>query len=96
MSSTVTVSPSVPMLENDFSVGCNVAPWPGSANLQWMLDGILFGQTEINPADADTKSVVKGKAVERLAGNWTCLVTYNGKVGRASATLTLKGEISSK
>lgn len=62
--------------------------------MQWMLNNSPFGQhTEITSVSDSTKSVVREKATQRLVGNWTCVVGYKGKVGRASATLFVKGKI---
>lgn len=84
VSFTVSVSPSVPTLGSDVSLGCKVTPEPYGVTVQWMLNNRPFGTG---------KSVVKEKAFARVTGNWTCVVGYAGKEGRASATLAVKGKI---
>lgn len=85
------------MSENDFSVSCNVTPWPYGASVQWTLNNSPFvQQTEITSNHDTTNSVVREKATARLTGNWTCAVGYKGEVGRASATLTMNGKSLSK
>lgn len=85
------------MSENDFSVSCNVTPWPYGASVQWTLNNSPFvQQTEFTSNHDTTNSVVREKATVRLAGNWTCVMGYKGEVGRASATLTMNGKSLSK
>ncbi|XP_030248380.1 lymphocyte activation gene 3 protein [Sparus aurata] len=80
----VSVSPSVPMLGSDVSIGCKVTPEPHGVTVRWMLNNRPFRTAE---------SVVNVKASVRVTGNWTCVVGYEGKEGRASATLAVKGII---
>lgn len=94
MSSTVTISPAIAVLENDFSASCLVTPWSSAASVQWKLnDKALLLRPRLSQTDtAHTTSVVVDQATERLAGRWTCAVTHQGKEWTASATLTIEGE----
>ncbi|CAK6966220.1 lymphocyte activation gene 3 protein-like [Scomber scombrus] len=84
----VSVSSAVPISGDDLSITCKVTPWPSGAKVQWKLNNSPFYIT----VDRDTdKSVVMQKATRRLSGNWTCIVSYKGKEGRASASLSVKG-----
>lgn len=56
--------------------------------MKWMLNNSTF---EVTPNRDTTKRVVRVKATLRLTGDWTCVVDYKGKEGRASATLNVKG-----
>ncbi|XP_073340857.1 lymphocyte activation gene 3 protein-like [Pagrus major] len=80
----VSVSPLEPMLGSDVSISCNMSPEPYGVTVRWMLNNSPFGTA---------KSVLEEKASARMTGNWTCVVGYEGKEGRASATLTVKGII---
>ncbi|KAM8734936.1 lymphocyte activation gene 3 protein [Acanthopagrus schlegelii] len=80
----VSVSPVVPMSGSDVSISCKVTPESHRGTVRWMLNNRPFGTA---------KSVVNEKASARVTGNWTCVVGYKGKEGRASATLTVKGII---
>ncbi|XP_060936719.1 lymphocyte activation gene 3 protein-like [Limanda limanda] len=92
---TVSISPSVPLSGRDVSLTCQVTPgFDGSAAVQWMLNDSRFSRETRVTSPGDTfKSIVKEKASARLTGNWTCVVGYRGKEGRASATLTVTGII---
>lgn len=62
--------------------------------MHWMLNNSPFVPQTENASNKDTaKSVVREKATARLTGNWTCVMDYKGKEGRASAALTVKGKI---
>ncbi|XP_053289012.1 lymphocyte activation gene 3 protein [Pleuronectes platessa] len=93
---TVSISPSAPMSGKDVSFTCQVTPgFDGSAAaVQWMLNDSRFSrQTRVTSPGDKFKSIVKEKASPRLSGNWTCVVGYGGKEGRASAPLTVTGII---
>ncbi|XP_042345297.1 lymphocyte activation gene 3 protein-like [Plectropomus leopardus] len=90
----VSVSSPVSIWGKDVLITCNVNPWPQEASVQWMLNNSPFVPKPKIPSDRDTtQSVVREKATVRLTGNWTCVVGYKGKEGRASAALTVKGII---
>lgn len=89
---TVSVSPSVPMWESQFSISCNVTPQAPGATVQWTLNNSPVSEAIEISQSAPTLSVVRGIASANQAGNWTCVVGYKGEVGRASATLTMKGK----
>ncbi|TDH11641.1 hypothetical protein EPR50_G00063060 [Perca flavescens] len=90
----VSVSSLVSIWGNDVSISCKVTPWPYGASVHWMLNNSPFVPQTENASNKDTtKSVVREKATARLAGNWTCVMDYKGKEGRASAALTVKGII---
>lgn len=89
---TVSVSPSVPMWESQFFISCNVTPQAEGATVQWTLSNSSMSEAIEISQNASTLSVVSGIASASLTGNWTCVVDYKGEVGRASATLTLKGK----
>ncbi|KAE8288958.1 hypothetical protein D5F01_LYC12836 [Larimichthys crocea] len=86
----VSVSQSVAIWGTEVSVSCKVTPWPYGAGVQWMLNSSPFVPLTGIPS---VEGVVKERATEKLTGNWTCMVGYKGKQGRASATLTVKGII---
>lgn len=91
----MTISPAVVVLDMNFSASCQVTPWPSAASVQWELnDKALLLRPRVYETDAENKtSVVQDQASERLAGRWTCEVTHQGEVWRASATLTVEGEL---
>ncbi|XP_029283493.1 lymphocyte activation gene 3 protein [Cottoperca gobio] len=90
----VSVSSSVPTWGSYASISCNVTPWPHRASVQWTLNNIPFvPQTGTASRRETSKRVVKEKATARLTGNWTCVVGYKGKEGRASAAVTVNGII---
>lgn len=95
MSIPVSISPSVPISGKDVSVTCDVTPGPQGPTVQWMLnDSPFLPQTGILETNGETfDSIVREKATARLTGNWTCVVGYKGKEGRASAALSVKGEM---
>ncbi|XP_053182428.1 lymphocyte activation gene 3 protein-like [Scomber japonicus] len=84
----VSVSPAVPISGDALSITCKVTPLPSGAKVQWKLNNSPFYFTNYRNTD---KSVVMQKATRRLSGNWTCIVSYKGKEGRASASLSVKG-----
>ncbi|XP_035018570.1 lymphocyte activation gene 3 protein [Hippoglossus stenolepis] len=92
---TVSISPLVPIWGRDISVTCQVTPgFDAAAAVQWMLNDSRFSrQTRVTSPGDTLKSIVTEKASARLTGNWTCVVGYKGKEGRASATLTVTGII---
>ncbi|XP_035528536.1 lymphocyte activation gene 3 protein-like [Morone saxatilis] len=83
----VSISPSVPIWGKDVTISCNVNPWPNGATVQWTLNNSRF----LTPTAIMNKGFMREKAAARLTGNWTCVVDYKGKEGRASATLTVMG-----
>ncbi|KAM6994345.1 lymphocyte activation gene 3 protein [Tautogolabrus adspersus] len=88
----VTISPSVSIWGEDVSITCNVNPWPHGANVGWTLNNSPFvPQTDMTAIRQTPEQVVREEANPRVAGNWTCVVGYKGKVGRASSTLAVKG-----
>ncbi|XP_056236256.1 lymphocyte activation gene 3 protein-like [Seriola aureovittata] len=91
---TVSFSPPVLISRSYVSITCGVTPWLNEASVQWMLNNSPFiPQTGITLNRDSSKSVVSGKVKEGLTGNWTCVVSYKGKEGRASAALSVKGII---
>uniref|UniRef100_A0A3Q3KRU0 Ig-like domain-containing protein n=1 Tax=Monopterus albus TaxID=43700 RepID=A0A3Q3KRU0_MONAL len=89
----VSVSQSFPIWGSDVSVTCDVTPWPYGASVQWMLNNNLFVSRSIISNRNTPKSTVREKATARLTGNWTCVVGFKGKEGRASAVLSVQGFI---
>ncbi|XP_029359900.1 lymphocyte activation gene 3 protein [Echeneis naucrates] len=89
---TVSISPVVPILMMDVSIHCGVTHWPNGASVHWMLNNSPFvaGITSRRDPSARTLRI---KATEEVIGNWTCVVGYNGKQGRASAALSVRGII---
>ncbi|XP_068998594.1 lymphocyte activation gene 3 protein-like [Embiotoca jacksoni] len=88
----VSISPSVPIWGSNVAVTCNVTPWRDGASVQWLLNNSPFvPQSGISSIRAG--SVVKKKATAGVTGDWTCVVGYQGKEGRASATLSVRGII---
>lgn len=62
--------------------------------MEWMLNN--------NPYLPQAKTGLHGDKVSRVlrvtekeSGTWTCVVTYKGEKGQASAALDVKGEILS-
>lgn len=93
MSFIVSIFPPVPVLETNVLISCDVTPWPFGSRVNWMLNNSSFAQhTEISSNGYTTKSVVMGMVTANLAGNWTCVMEYKGKVGRASATMSVRGK----
>lgn len=93
LSFTVSISPSVPLWDSQFSMSCSVTPQAQGATVQWTLNNSSsIEATEISQTDT-AESTVRGVATASLAGTWSCVVSYKGKVGQASATLTMKGKI---
>uniref|UniRef100_A0A3B4UBS9 Lymphocyte activating 3 n=1 Tax=Seriola dumerili TaxID=41447 RepID=A0A3B4UBS9_SERDU len=91
---TVSFSPPVLISRSYVSITCGVTPWLNEASVQWMLNNSPFiPQTGITLNRDTSKSVVSGKVTEGLTGNWTCVVSYKGKAGRASAALSVRGII---
>ncbi|XP_068179482.1 lymphocyte activation gene 3 protein-like [Antennarius striatus] len=89
----VTVSPSAAISEKNVSISCNMTPWAYGASVQWMLNNNFVSQTGIITNRGMAGSVLREKATAGLSGNWSCIVGYRGKEGRASATLALIGII---
>ncbi|XP_059195845.1 lymphocyte activation gene 3 protein-like [Centropristis striata] len=89
----VSVSPAVPIWGNDVSISCDVTPWPQGASVEWTLNNSTFTPAGMAPKSDIAKHVVREKASVRLTGKWTCVVSYKGEEGRASAALTVKGII---
>lgn len=95
----VSVSPPVPTLGNDVSISCNVTPWPRGAILLWRLNGNpLVSQNGMKraprPGGDITGYVMKGKVTERISGEWTCAVLYQGQTKMlVTVPLSVKGEI---
>lgn len=90
---TVSISPSVPLLDSQFSMSCKVTPEAQGATVQWTLNNNSSIEAIETSQSKTTESTVRGVASARLAGNWSCVVGYKGQVGRAYVTLTTKGKI---
>lgn len=87
----------VPLLQESFSVNCHVTPWPAGAFVHWILNDRMFvPRTGLISRGDYSERIVNEKATEQLIGNWTCVVGYKGKVVRASAALSLRGEMLKK
>lgn len=70
-----------------------MTPQAQGATVQWTLNNnSSIEAVEISQTNS-TESTVRGVASPSLAGNWSCIVSYKGEVGRASATLSTKGKI---
>ncbi|KAM9852081.1 lymphocyte activation gene 3 protein [Aulostomus maculatus] len=90
----VSFSPAAPIAGNDVSVTCSVTPQPSGATVQWRLNNRPFRlSNEITSSSDTVKHVVTESATTRLTGQWTCVVSYNGKEGQASANVSVKGII---
>lgn len=90
---TVSISPSVPLMDSQFSMSCKVTPEAQGATVQWTLNNNSSIEAIKTSQRDTTESTVRGVASARLAGNWSCVVGYKGQVGRAYVTLTTKGKI---
>ncbi|XP_047454395.1 lymphocyte activation gene 3 protein-like [Mugil cephalus] len=86
----VSISPPFPVWGNNILVTCNILPRPRDASVQWMLNNSPFVPRSAMATDK-AESVVTEKATMKLSGNWTCVIGYEGKEGRASATLSVGG-----
>lgn len=86
----MSISPSTAMAGESVSISCNVTPWPNEANVQWTLNKSPYVPRSITNRGA-SKRVVRVEATSKVSGNWACAVTYQGKEGQASSTLTMKG-----
>lgn len=72
-------------------------PWPFGARVNWTLNNGSFVQhSEIFSNGYLKESCVMGTASANLAGNWSCVMDYQGKVGRASATMSVRGKALNK
>ncbi|XP_034553173.1 uncharacterized protein LOC117822504 [Notolabrus celidotus] len=90
----VTISPPAAIEGQSVSITCTVTPWPYGANVQWTLNNSPFvPRTETTTDRGLSNKVVREEATSRVSGNWTCVVAYKGKHGKASATLAMKGII---
>lgn len=90
----VSIFPSAVMGGENVLISCNVTPWPYGADVQWTLnDSPFVPQTESITNREASNRVMREKATSKVTGNWTCVVTYQGKRGQAFATLTIKGII---
>lgn len=86
----VFISPSVPLLDSQFSMSCNVTPQAQGATVRWTLNNSSSIEAgEISRNDTTVREVASAS----LEGRWSCVVGYKGEVGRASATLTMKGKV---
>lgn len=94
---TVSISSAVPIWGQELEISCNMFPRPYNPKVQWTLNGKPQAKgTRSVWNDNPMLSVVREKASMSLEGKWTCTVDYKGKVGRASATVTVNGEIQKK
>ncbi|KAF7226958.1 transcript variant X1 [Nothobranchius furzeri] len=87
--SLVSISPSSPMWGDSMSATCSVTPWPNGASVKWMVNNRpLWSQ----PRSTSNKpgSVVKERATEKVAGNWTCVFNHK-KEARTTAVLSVRG-----
>uniref|UniRef100_A0A8C6KI22 Ig-like domain-containing protein n=1 Tax=Nothobranchius furzeri TaxID=105023 RepID=A0A8C6KI22_NOTFU len=85
----VSISPSSPMWGDSMSATCSVTPWPNGASVKWMVNNRpLWSQ----PRSTSNKpgSVVKERATEKVAGNWTCVFNHK-KEARTTAVLSVRG-----
>ncbi|XP_074539379.1 lymphocyte activation gene 3 protein [Halichoeres trimaculatus] len=88
----VSISPPAAIGGENVSISCNVTPWPYGADVQWTLNKSLFVPRSESITNREVANrVVRTEATSEVTGNWTCVVTYQGKKGQASATLTMKG-----
>lgn len=86
----VAVSPSRPIMGKDVSVTCRVTPRPARASVQWMFNDSPFVAPRGGRSREDV-SFVEEKATMSSSGKWTCVVKRDGKEGRASASLSVRG-----
>ncbi|CAJ1062504.1 uncharacterized protein LOC117822504 [Xyrichtys novacula] len=91
----VNVSSSVAITGQDVSISCSVSPWPNEVTVRWTLnDSPYVPRTEAIVNRGPPANVVREKATVRLTGKWSCVVISKGKIGRASASLTVNGIIN--
>lgn len=100
---TVSIAPSVPVENTDVVLSCNVSPWPKEATIRWRLNGEPVGpresqinDTEVTPVQnvAVPQRVLRVRASQSLAGNWTCVVSTGNNRGEATQHLSVTGENS--
>lgn len=89
----MSISPAAPMWDGPFTISCDVTPPAEGAAVQWTLNNLAPMEAIETLQVSPTKSLVVGRASDRLEGNWTCVVGYKGGVGRASVALTMKGRV---
>ncbi|XP_034030404.1 carcinoembryonic antigen-related cell adhesion molecule 1-like [Thalassophryne amazonica] len=89
-----SVLPSVPILGNNVVIQCNVTPWPNGTTVRWTFNNRPFvPRPELTHRTDTAKTIIKEKATPALTGDWTCVVEYEGREGRAKASLSVKGII---
>lgn len=85
----------VPIAGENVVISCSVTPWPTGARVQWTLNNSPYEPQNEFRNDSNHIALTE-KATESLEGNWTCVISYKGRDGRASALLGLKGDIKFK
>ncbi|XP_029958996.1 lymphocyte activation gene 3 protein [Salarias fasciatus] len=85
---TVSFSPSAPVSGMEVFISCGVTPRIGRTSVQWMLNNSPFVPQKGN-SPIKYASIIKAKA--SVSGKWTCVVNYDGKEGKASASMSVRG-----
>ncbi|XP_015226235.1 PREDICTED: lymphocyte activation gene 3 protein-like [Cyprinodon variegatus] len=88
----VSFSPSAPMLGDVVSVQCTMSPWPEGAVVNWMVNSIPY-EPKNSVIKNQSGRLIKEKALEELAGNWTCFIHKSKNVWKATAQLSFRGII---
>uniref|UniRef100_A0A3Q4M1N5 Ig-like domain-containing protein n=1 Tax=Neolamprologus brichardi TaxID=32507 RepID=A0A3Q4M1N5_NEOBR len=88
----VSFSPPAPLSGTNTQLSCALKPWRHGVSVEWMLNN--------NPYLPQAKTGLHGDKVSRVlrvtekeSGTWTCVMTYKGEKGQASAALDVKGII---
>lgn len=91
---TVSFSPPAPLSGSNTELSCALKPWRHGVSVEWMLNNNPYLPQPKTGLHSDKVSRVL-KVTEKERGTWTCVVTYKGERGQASAALDVKGEILS-
>lgn len=88
----VSINPSDPILGTYASLTCSLTPWRHAVSVEWRLNNTpYFPQTR---TIWNKENALKNlRVTEKDSGTWTCVVSYDGNKGQASATMSVKGII---
>ncbi|CAL8247371.1 unnamed protein product [Lota lota] len=96
----VSTAPSAPVEGTEMVLSCNMTPWHKTATTHWRLNGELIGPQENQINDIEGASthkvavpqrVLRRRASQSLAGNWTCVVRTEHSRGEATQHLSVRG-----
>ncbi|XP_039885968.1 lymphocyte activation gene 3 protein-like [Simochromis diagramma] len=88
----VSFSPPAPVSGSNTQLSCALKPWRHGVSVEWMLNNNPYFPQAKTGLHGDKVSKVL-RVTEKESGTWTCVVTYKGEKGQASAALDVKGII---